>query len=548
MDTKALRQKILDLAIRGKLVPQDPNDEPASVLLERIRAEKQQMVKDGRLKAKDIKNDTVIFLGDDNLHYEKFADGTVKCIEDEIPFELPEGWEWTRINNIAFFQGGYAYKSNRYVAFSNNLIIRIGNVKNKTLLIDVAPVFIDDQYAEETANYKLQECDILFTMTGTKGKRDYFYSCIIEKSDIIKKSLFLNQRVGCLRIIEPDTVNPYLFLSFIQSTFVLDSIFSTETGNVNQGNIGSTATLNLLIPIPPIEEQKRVINCISTVNKFIDTIESDKTDLQTTIQLTKSKILDLAIRGKLVPQDPNDEPASVLLERIRAEKEELIKQGKIKRDKKESVIFKGDDNSYYEKIGDTVTCIDEELPFELPDGWAWIRLQTCCQKEIKRGKSPKYAESSDTLVFAQKCNTKYDGINMELALYLDESTLVKYPNDEYMQDKDTVINSTGTGTLGRVGIYRKTDNRRGKPVVPDSHVTVIRANNEISAEYLYFFLKAYQQELEKLGEGSTNQKELKPLTLKNTIAALTHYAEQARTIEIITAAFEIMSNIEKSLS
>lgn len=264
---------------------------------------------------------------------------------------MPEGWEWTRINNIAFFQGGYAYKSNRYVAFSNNLIIRIGNVKNKTLLIDVAPVFIDDQYAEETANYKLQECDILFTMTGTKGKRDYFYSCIIEKSDIIKKSLFLNQRVGCLRIIEPDTVNPYLFLSFIQSTFVLDSIFSTETGNVNQGNIGSTATLNLLIPIPPIEEQKRVINCISTVNKFIDTIESDKTDLQTTIQLTKSKILDLAIRGKLVPQDPNDEPASVLLERIRAEKEELIKQGKIKRDKKESVIFKGDDNSYYEKIG-----------------------------------------------------------------------------------------------------------------------------------------------------------------------------------------------------
>lgn len=290
---------------------------------------------------------------------------------------MPEGWEWTRINNIAFFQGGYAYKSNRYVAFSNNLIIRIGNVKNKTLLIDVAPVFIDDQYAEETANYKLQECDILFTMTGTKGKRDYFYSCIIEKSDIIKKSLFLNQGVGCLRIIEPDTVNPYLFLSFIQSTFVLDSIFSTETGNVNQGNIGSTATLNLLIPIPPIEEQKRVINCISTVNKFIDTIESDKTDLQTTIQLTKSKILDLAIRGKLVPQDPNDEPASVLLERIRAEKEELIKQGKIKRDKKESVIFKGDDNSYYLKMGNVTETLDDWSIEDIPDSWC-----VCCLGEV----------------------------------------------------------------------------------------------------------------------------------------------------------------------
>ena len=131
-------------------------------------------------------------------------------------------------------------------------------------------------------------------------------------------------------------------------------------------------------------------------------------------------------------------------------------------------------------------------------------------------------------MFAQKCNTKYDDINMELALYLDESTLVKYPNDEYMQDKDTVINSTGTGTLGRVGIYRRTDNRREMPVVPDSHVTVIRANNEISAEYIYHFLKAYQQELEKLGEGSTNQKELKPLTLKNLIVALPPYAEQER--------------------
>ena len=204
--------------------------------------------------------------------------------------------------------------------------------------------------------------------------------------------------------------------------------------------------------------------------------------------------------------------------------------------------------SYYEKIGDTVTCIDEELPFELPKGWTWVRLQTCCQKEIKRGKSPKYTESSGTLVFAQKCNTKYDGINMDLALYLDESTLVKYPDDEYMQDKDTVINSTGTGTLGRVGIYRRTDNRREMPVVPDSHVTVIRANNGISAEYIHHFLKAYQQELEKLGEGSTNQKELKQLTLKNLIVALPPYAEQERIIEIITAAFEIMTNIEKSLN
>ena len=353
---------------------------------------------------------------------------------------------------------------------------------------------------------------------------------------------------GWLVIGNIDTVFNQDFLYYALSSYFMYQTLSLLAAGSTVKNLKSDTVKSVLFPIPPMREQKRIAEKIDSLISFVIKIESDKTDLQTTIQLTKSKILDLAIRGKLVKQNPDDEPASVLLDRIRAEKEELIKQGKIKRDKKESVIFRGDDNSYYEKIGDTITCIDEELPFELPDGWAWIRLQTCCQKEIKRGKSPKYAESSDTLVFAQKCNTKYDGINMELALYLDESTLVKYPNDEYMQDKDTVINSTGTGTLGRVGIYRKTDNRRGKPVVPDSHVTVIRANNEISAEYLYFFLKAYQQELEKLGEGSTNQKELKPLTLKNLIVALPPYAEQERIIEIITAAVEIMTNIEKSLS
>ena len=281
---------------------------------------------------------------------------------------------------------------------------------------------------------------------------------------------------------------------------------------------------------------------------FVDAIECEKTDLKSTIQLTKSKILDLAIRGKLVHQDPNDEPASVLLERIRAEKEELIQQGKIKRDKKESIIFKGEDNSYYEKIGDIVTCIDEELPFELPDGWAWARLENCCQKEIKRGKSPKYIESSETLVFAQKCNTKYDGINMELALFLDESTLSKYLDSEFMQDMDIVINSTGTGTLGRVGMYRDSDNHRKLSVVADSHVTVIRTYKALNAMYCYYFLKAYQYELEKLGEGSTNQKELKPLTLKSLIVPIPPYTEQKRIVEHITTAFAILDSIEKSLS
>ena len=204
--------------------------------------------------------------------------------------------------------------------------------------------------------------------------------------------------------------------------------------------------------------------------------------------------------------------------------------------------------SYYEKIGSDVRCIDDELPFEVPENWSWCRLENCCLKEIKRGKSPKYSDTGNTLVFAQKCNTKYDGINIDLALYLDETTLNKYPDDEYMQDGDTVINSTGTGTLGRVGIYKQSDNLRNSSIVPDSHVTIIRTYNCINSDYIYIFFKSIQSELEKMGEGSTNQKELKPLTLKQLFIPLPPIQEQESIMCLIVTLFNSLDQIEKSLS
>ena len=207
-----------------------------------------------------------------------------------------------------------------------------------------------------------------------------------------------------------------------------------------------------------------------------------------------------------------------------------------------------DESSYYEKIGDDVRCIDEEIPYDIPDTWTWMRLESCCAKEIRRGKSPKYIDKSTVLVFAQKCNTKYNGIDIELSQYLDESTLGRYPADEYMQDGDIVINSTGTGTLGRVGFYRASDNSPGLSIVPDSHVTVIRGYSCIQAFYLYAFIKAHQGELEKKGEGSTNQKELKPLTLKEMLVPIPPYSEQERIVATINVAFSTISKIEKSLS
>lgn len=193
-------------------------------------------------------------------------------------------------------------------------------------------------------------------------------------------------------------------------------------------------------------------------------------------------------------------------------------------------------------------CIDDELPFEMPNRWTWLRLENCCIKEIKRGKSPRYVHKSSTLVFAQKCNTKYNGINIDLALYLDESTLSKYSDDEYIQDNDIIVNSTGTGTLGRVGIYKNSDNVLNLPIVPDSHVTLIRPYDCINPLYLYTFMKASQNKLEKYGEGSTNQKELKPLTLKNMFVPIPPYSEQSHIANKISLLFLIFDDIQKSLT
>ena len=348
-----------------------------------------------------------------------------------------------------------------------------------------------------------------------------------------------------IRLLETSLRN-FIHSVFI-STFIQEQILSRQVGS-GRGGLSAETLSTFLFPIPPFNEQIRINEFLTNCFSHILTITAESSAVLELVTKTKSKILDLAIRGKLVPQNPNDEPASILLERIQSEKEELIKQGKMKYDKKESVIFRGDDNSYYEKVGDEVRCIDENISFEIPATWEWMRLEDCCKKEIRRGKSPKYTEQSDTLVFAQKCNTKYNGIDVSLAQYLDESTLGKYPYDEYMQDGDVVINSTGTGTLGRVGVYRTSDNYTKLPIVPDSHVTVIRTYSNVNSFYLYAFMKANQSELEKKGEGSTNQKELKPLTLKEMFVPIPPYAEQERIAATIIKAFFIIVAIEKSLN
>ena len=367
MDTKALRQKILDLAIRGQLVPQDPADEPASALLERIRAEKQQMVKDGKLKAKDIKNDTVIFVGEDSLHYEKFADGSVKCIEDEIPFDLPEGWAWSRLAALSALITKGASPKWQGVDYtsSGTMFITSENVGVETLLLD-SPKFLPEKINEIQPRSILEPHDILTNIVGASIGRTCEYT--------LTESANTNQAVAIIRLIVIDMV-PYI-VKCLNSDYCVNLMFSNQV-NVARANLSLSSLANFLMPVPPQKEMCRITARLNCSLQCVSDIQSNEDDLHQLVLLSKAKILDLAIRGQLVPQGPADEPASVLLERIRSEKEALIKAGKLKRDKKESIIFKGDDNSYYLRTGELEESLDDWRFDDLPETW-----EICCLGEV----------------------------------------------------------------------------------------------------------------------------------------------------------------------
>ena len=340
IDTKLLRQKILDLAIRGKLVPQNPADEPASELLKKIKAEKEALVKAGKIK-KD-KHESFIFRGDDKRYYEQI-DGKTSDITEEIPFDIPETWEWCRIGNIIFLQAG------KYIAASE---IR----KN------------------ETSTYR-------YPCYGGNGQRGFvklFNSCgeypLVGRQGALCGNI--NFAAGKFYATEHAVIVKVFSGCFPQwAAIFLKALnlnqYSTATA---QPGLSVNVINTLLIPLPPVAEQQRLISQIETSFTEVDKIDKDSADLESALSLAKQKVLDLAIRGKLVPQNPADEPASELLKKINAEKETLVKAGKIKKVKHESFIFRGDDNCYHENIDGKSSDITGEIPFELPQSWIWCRI------------------------------------------------------------------------------------------------------------------------------------------------------------------------------
>ena len=360
MTAQQLKNSILQMAVQGKLVPQDPNDEPASVLLERIRAEKERLIKEKKIKRE--KNPSVIFKGTDNTPYEKIGE-EVRSLD--TPFDIPESWEWIRFKDLVDYSMGKTPPRKETEYWSNGTLPWVS---------------IADLVADGTVT-GTKECVNSFAAENTfKGKISkagtllMSFKLTVGKVSILGIDAFHNEAIiSIYPFVDPDKITTM----FLFATLPLLSQ-SGDTKSAIKGNTLNSDSLDaLLIPLPPIMEQKRIIDKLHELTTpLLDygVAEQKVTDLNANFpEALKKSILQEAVQGKLVPQDPSDEPAEALLERIRAEKQRLIKEGKIKKDKHESVIFKRD-NSHYEKLGSVERCIDEELPFEIPGNWCWARL------------------------------------------------------------------------------------------------------------------------------------------------------------------------------
>ncbi len=449
----------------------------------------------------------------------------MKCIEEEIPFEVPEGWAWARIDTIC--------------------VINPRNSLNDSLNVSFVPMsLIDEGYVNSHSSdiRKWSEVKAGFTHLA---ENDIGIAKITPCFENRKSTIFCNLTNGygagttelyVLRVINSTISQKYLIWIVKTDSFIQGGIQSFS-GAVGQQRVRKEYISKYLIPVPPRKEQDRIVHKLNELFALVILLEKEKSSLQISIKQVKAKVLDLAIRGKLVPQDPNDESASMLLESIRAEKEELIKQGKIKWDKQESVIFKGEDNSYYEKTDDTVRCIDEEIPFEIPESWIYVRLKHIGQ--IIGGGTPK-----------TDIDEYWDG---EIP-WLTPADLSSY-EDMYISGGSRTITETGLKSssarllpqnsvlyssrapIGYVAIA-------SNPIATNQGFKSVIPYESAISPYLYYCLKARTENIVQRATGTTF-KEISGLEMAKTIVPLPPINEQRRIYEIITNVFAAISTIEK---
>lgn len=485
-----LRKAVLQAAIQGKLTQRMTSDSDVDELLKKIHTEKQLLV-----EKKNARKD------------KEFGE----ISESEIEFDIPDSWRWIRVRDIGVYKKGpfgSSLTKSMFVPKGSNTI-KVYEQKNAIQKdASLGEYYITRQYYDEKmSGFCVESGDIIVSCAGTIGET-YVMPENIEPG-------IINQALMRMNIAE--SINLDYFLYYFDH--VLKSNAKKSSNGSAIKNIPPFDVFKkMLFPVPPMEEQQRIVEQLNHILSEIDeyaSAEQELNELQADFpdDIRKS-ILQYAMQGKLVEQRPEEGTGEELYQQIQAEKDKLFRTGIIKKEKPLPEI------------------VDDEIPFDIPESWRWVHLNDIVAKSIKRGKSPTYTiKNSNTLVFAQKCNVKNGGIDLSLCQFLDESTLGKYTEEEFMVDKDIVINSTGTGTLGRIGIYNLTDNPEEKPLVPDSHVTVVRIVENVYSPFIYYILCNYQRYLEGKGSGSTKQKELKPDVIKALIIPIPPFDEQRRIVE-----------------
>ncbi len=456
-----------------------------------------------------------------NLHYEKFSDGTVKCIEDEIPFELPEGWEWTRLGNLSSsIQYGL---SNSAEPQGTHRLLRITDIQDGKVNWKNVPFTT----VENAETYLLRKDDIVFARTGAT----------VGKSFLITELPFESVYASYLiRIRLFDCISPSYLYQFFNSHCYWEQITDKSVG-VGQPNCNGTSLKELFIPLPPLLEQNRIVPATNALLEYASVIESEKASLQEIIDLTKSKILDLAIKGKLVPQNPDDEPASVLLDRIREEKEELIKQGKIKRDKKESVIFKGDDNSYYEVIGSETTNIDDEIPFDLPDEWEWVRLGVLFSHNTGKALNKKDT-TGIKMTYITTSNLYWDRFELDS---LKEMNFNESEIEKCTVQKGDLLVCEG-GDIGRAAIWNYDNEIRIQ-----NHIHKLRPYSEVSV-LLYYYVFYYYKLTDRINGKGIGIQGLSSNQLHNIFLPLPPLNEQKRIADKVSQLFSLLDSIAENVN
>ena len=466
------------------------------------------------------------------------------CIADEAPLEeLPKGWAWVRLSTLLTKMGSGSTPAGGRKVYQDEgpLLIRSQNVHNEGLKLEDVAHFAYSLFKKRGSH--VLPNDILLNITGASIGRCAIVPNPFEEADV-------NQHVLIMRPVD-STLNHYLHIAIV-SPLIQAAIMVGQVGATKEG-LSATKASNLIVPVPPLAEQYRVVERVNQLMPLVEEygkLEDDREALDAALpERLRKSMLQVAVQGKLVPQDPSNEPASTLLERIRGQRRQIIAEKKMKAPKGgESVIFRGSDGRRYEKRVDAKgresepACIEDEVPFEIPEGWEWARLESVTMY-IQRGKSPRYSTVKKHPVVAQKCN-QWSGFSLEKAKFIDPETVCKYGNERILRDGDLLWNSTGLGTLGRMAIYDSSKNEYGWAVA-DSHVTVIRTREDwlnYRFAFAYFAGPSVQSVIEDQASGSTKQKELAQETVKNYLIPIPPLAEQCRIVTQLEAVLSQITN------